>query len=149
MNKELEKLFYGDDESFKPLLSNHGITDGELAHYRNTFMSAEKEYFLELLKDDELREEFILLINEDDDFLLREATKLQDKLENGELESREELELMKTMTSEEREKYHMRKLEIAEGKICLLYGAVRDKALIKALIKSYNIDESMERSIKR
>ena len=140
MNKDLDEFFYSEDGSFKPLTSNYGNTDGDLAHYRNTFMEAEREYFLELLKSKELREVFMLLIDEDDEILISEAKKIHAKLEHGELETREELELMKSMTPKERDDFHMRKLELAEGQLCLLYAAVRDKALIKELVKSYDYD---------
>lgn len=149
MNRDLEEFFYSEDGSFKPLTSNYGNTDGKLAHYRNTFMKAEREYFLELLKSKELREVFTFLIDEDDEMILREATKIQNKFEHGELETREELELMKNMTPEERDNFHMRKLELAEGQLCLLYAAVRDKVLIKELVKSFDYEEDKGMSIGR
>ena len=121
---------YYEDGEFKPLTASHGNINGKLAHLRNTYMTAEREYFEELLKDDKLYEKFETYLNYSADELFDCATTLHEKLEYGEIETPEELEQMKKMTPEERDEYHLRNLEAAEGLMCLLYAAARDKALI-------------------
>ena len=128
----LEGILY-EGEEFKPLTGNQGNTSGELAHLRNTYMEAEREYFEHILADDEIRRFFLNLVNLNASELLDEATKIQEKLETGQLETQADLEKMEHMTPEERDKFHMQKLETAEGLMCLLFAAVRDKAKILEL----------------
>jgi hypothetical protein len=63
---------------------------------------------------------------------------IQTLLETGELETLEELEQMNDMTPEERDVFHMKKLEHAEGLMCLYFAAARDKVLMKVLIRTRN-----------
>ena len=42
----LADSFYEQDGSFIPRTGSSGNTDPELAHIRNTYMEAEREYFL-------------------------------------------------------------------------------------------------------
>lgn len=74
----------------------------------------------------------------DSDMLFDEAMKIQEKLETGQLESTQELEKMRSMTPEERDEFHMEKLENVEGLMCLLLAATRDKVLIKELTLTYS-----------
>jgi len=53
------------------------------------------------------------------------------------LETKKDLQLMENMSPEERETYHMYRLEIAEGMMCLLFAAARDKISILELLKTY------------
>ena len=130
----LEGILY-EGEEFKPLTGNQGNTSGELAHLRNTYMEAEREYFEHILADDEIRSFFLNLVNLNASELLDEATKIQEKLETGQLETPEDLEKMANMSPEEKDEFHMKNLEAAEGLMCLLFAAVRDKANIKNKIK--------------
>ena len=126
---------YYEDGSFKPLTASYGNISGDVETYRNTYMEAEREYFIKLLEDPEIREEFESYENYTSDELFYYAMDIQRKLEYGELETPEEIKLMASMPLEEADKYHMRKLEQAEGMMCLLFAAARDKALIYTLVR--------------
>ena len=128
---DLDGIMYNEDGSFKPFLWHHFNLNGEIAYHRNTYMEAEKEYFSQLLVDEKVRNYLInLLYNNKPDDLYEEAMKIQEKLENGNLESLQEKMQMLSMTPEEREQYHYEKLEYAEGIMCLLFAAIRDKGKI-------------------
>ena len=134
---------YNENGSFKPLLVRYGNVDGELSELRNIYMEAEREYFEKLLEDEMIRNYFIELSeNYHCENLIREAMIIQEKLEAGTLETQEELELMKQMNPEEREKFHLDKLSKAEGLMCLLLAAARDKAKILELVRSCSIKSS-------
>ncbi len=135
---DLEGFMYEEDGSFKPLTASHGNINGSLAHLRNTYMEAERNYFEELLSRDKVRETFFQYIDCDSDVLFDEAMKIQERLETGQLETVEELEKMRMMGSEERDNFHMQKLENAEGLMCLLLAATRDKVLVKELSLTYS-----------
>lgn len=127
----LDNIMYNEDGSFRPFLGHHGNISGEIADYRNTYMEAEREYFSQLLAYEEVRNYIAeLLYNNSPDEIFEEAMSIQEKLESGNLESTQEKIQMKSMSPEEREQYHLRKLEYAEGIMCLLYASIRDKALI-------------------
>ena len=65
-----------------------------------------------------------------------EVEKLEESLNaTSKVETLEELEQMKNMSPEERDSFHMRKLEHAEGLMCLYFAAARDKALIRELVR--------------
>ena len=133
----LESGFYNADGTFNPLTASHGNIDGSLAHYRDTYMQAERDYFGQLLARDEVRDRFVQYIDYDSDMLFSAAAKIQEQLETGQLETMEELQQMQSMQPEQREAFHMRKLENAEGLMCLLLAATRDKVLIKELTMEY------------
>lgn len=141
-----EKRMYNEDGSFRPLQGISGNVSDELADFRNIYMEAEKEYFETLLSDEKLRDYFESLIDEHGEELIKTAKKLHSMIEFGELESKEEVEMMKQSTPSEREKYHMHKLEEAEGLMCLLLAAARDKVKIKTLIMVMKQRESKGRS---
>lgn len=146
----LEEIFYSEDGTFHPLTDKiQGNTNGELAHARNTFMEAERERFLELLKDKKTLDRFLDLLTLDSESLLLEAQKLQDKLEYGEIETREEQEMMKSMTPEERDQFHMDNLTRVEGLIILLSAAARDKVKMLELIKTMDLSEEEHMSMRR
>lgn len=134
----LEGIMYNKDGTFKPLTDSEGNTSGLLAHLRNTYMEAERNYFEHLLSIDTVRDRFLQYAECNSDVLFEAATNLQEQIEFGELETPEEKERMKLMKSEEREAFHMQKLEKAEGLMCLLLAATRDKILIKELTRSYS-----------
>lgn len=143
---DLEGTFYNADGSFKPQTASHGNISGSLAHLRNTYMQAERDYFEHLLAIDEVRDEFFQYMNYDSDALFEAAIKIQEKIETGQLETSKELEKMKSMQQEERDNFHMQKLEQAEGLMCLLYAATRDKALIKELVLTKGYSNGTGRS---
>ena len=136
-NREnLDGIMYDSEGNFIPITASHGNMDGSLAHLRNTYMESEKLYFEQLLTDPAISREFRRLINERSDDLFECAMEIQKRLEYGELETQEEKVRMQTMTPEERDAYHMQKLSKAEGLMCLLYAAAKDrvKTLNKELI---------------
>ncbi len=143
MKNRIREKFYDEDGSFKPLTSSDGNTDKELAYLRNTYMEAERDYFILLLSDKSLREFFGKQLEKDSTYLLLMAQSIQEKIENGEVETPEEREQMKAMSPSERDKFHMKKLEKAEGLMCLLFAAARDKVKMKELYLS--IDDILEK----
>lgn len=142
----LEGILYNEDGSFKPLTGKHGNISDELAHARNVYMEATREYFELLLADKEIREIFVTLTNEHGESLITAANVIRDRLENGMLESKEELEEMKKMSPEERDEFHMRKLEKAMGLMELLYAAAKDKVKMIELVKNVESKESLGRT---
>ena len=132
---DLTGIFYDTSGEFTPKTASHGNVSGDLAYLRNTYMEAEREYFETLLAVPEIREKFIEYLDYSSDYLFAEATRIQDKLESGTLETEEDIERIKSMSGEEKDLYHLRKLEYAEGLMCLLFAAARDKVLIKTLVK--------------
>ena len=150
MNEErkvnLEGIFYNEDGTFIPQTDNHGNIDGELAYLRNTYMESEKKYFEHLLTIDSIRKRFFECFDKDSNALLIQAKKIQEQLEIGNVETKEELEQMKLMTPEELDKFHMYKLECAEGLMCLLFAAARDKVRILELVKEYDEENSVSRT---
>lgn len=137
----LEGIMYNSDGTFKPITANDGNINGNIAHLRNTYMESERNYFERLLAIEEIREEFLLCLGYTNDLLYKRAVKIQQDIEYGNLETQEELEKMKLMTPEKRDEYHMRKLERAEGMMCLLLAAIRDKVKILELVKTYTNDD--------
>ena len=134
----LEDIMYHSDGSFMPFVGHHGNIGIEIENYRNTYMEAERDYFSYLLADKQLRDYLEDLLH---DYrpgdIFEEAITLQEKIESGELESREEKEKMKLMSPEERDQFHLNRLMYAEGTLCLLYAAIRDKALVLDEIESW------------
>lgn len=130
---------YNDDGTFKPLSANYGNVNGELANLRNTYMESEKEYFEKLLEDESIRNYFVSISeNINGEVLIKEAMNIQEKLETGNLETPEERSLMQQMSSSEREMFHLKKLEKAEGIMCILFAAARDKEKILELVRTYS-----------
>ena len=150
MNEErkvnLEGIFYNEDGTFIPQTDNHGNIDRELAYLRNTYMESEKKYFEHLLTIDSIRKRFFECFDKDSNTLLIQAKNIQEQLEIGNVETKEELEQMKLMTPEELDKFHMYKLECEEGLMCLLFAAARDKVKILELIKTYEEENSISRA---
>lgn len=143
----LEGIFYNEDGTFKPLTDNHGNTNGQLAELRNTYMESEREYFEYLLMVKEIRNVFLGYLDYDSDTLFRYAIKWQEKIEYGMLETEEDLKKMESMTPEQRDNFHMSRLERAEGVMCLLFAAARDKAKILELVKTYENELNDERDL--
>ncbi len=144
-DKKIGETFYDEDGSFRPLTSSFGNSDGELAYLRNTFMESEREYFIYLLSDETIREFFGEQLKEDSSYLLKVAQSIQQSIEYGEVETPEEREQMKAMSPEERDQFHMRKLSRAEGLMCLLFAAARDKAKLLELYLSISDSKKEEK----
>ena len=146
----LDTIMYNYDGTFRPFVGHHGNISIDIADHRNTYMEAERDYFALLLSNKEIREYLRdLLYNYSADEMFDEAVSIQDRLESGNLESEEEKLQMKSMSPQERDEYHMQKLIYAEGLMCLLFAAVRDKALILDEIQCweerfYDIEKSTE-----
>ena len=134
--------FYKEDGTFQPLVDNYGNTSGKIAHFRDTFMEAERDYFESLLLDQKVRDEFYLMIkilsNEE---LFDAAMKIYHDLETGNLETSDDKKLMESMSAEEADSFHMHKLEAAESYMCLLLAAIRDKARILELVENINMNQ--------
>lgn len=137
MNENINygSMMYDENGSFIPQTGSHGNMSEKLAHLRNTYMEAEREYFECLLSDKSVRDEFLTLLEIHADNLFDYALTIQEQLEYGNLESEEEKSKMKSMSSEQRDAYHMQKLERAEGMMCLLFAAAKDKVRVLELIK--------------
>ena len=139
---DLSNVFYDSENNFMPLTDSDGNINGKLSNLRNTYMEAERQYFSELLSYDSIRERFMMFLDYSSDALFASAVSIQEKLETGMLESKEELEMMKMMSPQKREARHMKNLEEAEGLMCLLFAAARDKVKIKELVKTYSHSRS-------
>ena len=139
MKIDLTGILYNEDGTFKPMTASHGNISGELANLRNTYLEAERDYFEHLLVDNDFRIFFKKMIDEyDSEALFNIAMGYMEKLESGEIETEEEKQLMKSMSPELRDSFHMYKLENIEGLICLLLAAARDKVRIHELIHTPN-----------
>ena len=132
----LNGIFYNENNEFIPLTARNGNTNGNLSHLRNTYLEAEKSYFEKLLEDEEIRNSFYSFINYDSEKLFKYAMEIQYNLETGAIETKEQLEQMKLLTPEQRDMEHIRNLEKAEGLMCLLFAAARDKVDILELVKT-------------
>lgn len=143
----LEGIFYDKEGNFTPLTDNHGNTSGDLAHLRDTYMESEREYFECLLAIKEVRDTFISNIGLNSDELFKYGIEWQEKVESGLLEDEHDLKRMEYMTPEEKDAFHMRKLEEAEGMMCLLFAAARDKAKILELVKTYDNEDTRKRDL--
>lgn len=143
----LEGVFYDKEGNFTPLTDNHGNVRGDLAHLRDTYMKSEREYFEYLLSIEEVRNTFLSYLQFNSDELFQYAIEWQEKLETGLLEDEHDLKRMEYMTPEEKDAFHMRKLEEAEGMMCLLLAAARDKAKILELVKIYDNEDNRKRDI--
>jgi hypothetical protein len=73
------------------------------------------------------------------------AMEIQFKLETGSLETKDELEKMQGMNPSERDLFHMKKLERAEGIMSLLYAAAKDKVKLNELILTMSSSHSKGR----
>lgn len=139
----LDSQFYTEDGEFKPVVASHGNISGEFAYVRNAYMEAERDYFTALLSNKSIRDQFTSYAYSDNynpDFLFEAAMKLQENLENDNLHTKEELDAMKDMTPEERDRFHIDKLSETEGLIALLLGAIRDKALVLDYLIPYRTE---------
>ena len=136
---------FNEDGTFIPYGANQGNVSGEIARYRDIFLTAEKDYVVKLLEDENIQSYFQdNLVNADSEALFEEFKKIESQLEFGELETPEERKQMENMSPEERDDFHSRKLSVAEGKMVLLMAAIRDKELIKELVLINNQSEEKE-----
>ena len=93
---------------------NYDNINGNVAHLRDTFLEAEREYVVELLKNDEVIEVIRRLNgNYSRDVLVATAKDLMDRVEAGEFDDKEMLKV--------------------EYQITVLLAAIQDKVLIKIL----------------
>ena len=154
MKLNLDPFFYNLDGSFKPIGRIDGTTDERLKSLRNTFMENEKEFFLELLNNPEECKALSNHCNgKSTDELFEEALTIMHKLEYDDLETHEEKEMMKKMSSEEKRKFHAEKIYNAEASICFLFASAGNKIVRKSLylfgkepdVESYKLlNESLE-----
>mgnify|MGYP007070217534 CR=1 FL=1 len=140
---DLEGILFESDGSFIPFTANHGNVDGEIAEYRNIYMEAERNYFEKLLSVPHIKETFKKLVidNDSNDDLFQFAFSLQEAIENGNLETPEELKNMESMSSADRDNYHMKKLEEAEALMCIAFAAIRDKALVIQYLENERVSQ--------
>ena len=141
----LDGIMYDENGNFIPLAASHGNISSDLANFRDTYMKAEKEYFEYLLAIPRFYEAFNSYLHFDSGTLFSYAEDIHDRIENGNLESTKDLEIMKNMTPEERELFHLQKLEYAEALMCLLLAAARDKARILELVLTMESGKSLGR----
>ena len=113
---EAEKFFYTESGEFKPLNDEEGNISEDIAHLRNVFLEAEKDYFLALLSTNV--EYFNELVELPTDLLYAEAQKRIDMIENGQVKEEN--------------------LEYEEGIITFCLAAIRDKALILKLVRRFD-----------
>ena len=132
---DLTNILYNEDGTFKPLTDYHGNVSFDLANLRNKYMEAEREYFEHLLSFENIYQRFLKAVDMNSDDLFAYAMRIKDKLETGTLETPDEMAEMAKMSPEQREKYHMMMLEIAEGEMCLYLAAAKDKIKIQELVK--------------
>lgn len=142
----LNGILYDKNNEFTPLTNSHGNVDENLSNLRNIYMTAEKDYFEKLMSNNNIRERFIQFLNDDSDKLFQATLEIQTALETGKLETSKQIEQMKNLSPEQREKLHMENLEIAEGLMCLLFAAARDKVDILEYVKTYSNGESHSKS---
>ena len=106
------------DELISSITPNKGNVDGNISHLRDTFLEAEREYVLELLKSEGVRS----LITEINEFtpekLFAISKKLVDDIELG-LVPDDQMELM-------------------EQRLTVMLAAIQDKQLIKELTFRYS-----------
>ena len=134
----LEGIFYDENGDLTPLTGSYGNINGNLSSLRDTYMKAERDYFEALLIDEKIREYFYSKLDSEPEELFNQAMKIQELLEYGDLESAEEKKMMEKMTPEDRDAYHMRSLERAEGIMCLLYAAAKDKVKVLELVNTHS-----------
>ncbi len=137
LNDEIENQndgFYDKNGKFIPFGYEWGNTNPDIAHLRDTYMEAERDYFIALLGDERNRTHFLRLLQLPDDLLFEEAEKLRTKIESGNLENEEDKDKLAQLSPQERDKYHMELLDWAEGNLCLILAAIRDKAHIHELV---------------
>ncbi len=102
----------------------------EIDNLRQVYLNAEYDYFIELLKNKEIRD-CITKFNENysTTFLYEQAIRLIDSIENGEVKEDS--------------------LEIVEGQIAIYLAAIQDKELIKKLILYMQNEIFNERGLTR
>ena len=143
----MNENMFSENGEFIPQTADHGNISGEVAHLRDTYLSAERDYFLELLRNEEVLEYLKRIVDCPPDVLYEEAIKEMTKLETGQLESEVEMQRMQNMSAKQRDMYHMATLSLSEGKIALLLASIKDKVLIKMLIKTMDENKENEESV--
>ena len=141
MNENEKK--YNEEGLFKSLTSSHGNIDGELSHFRNTFLEVEREYFKALLSDKDIRNMFQELASSyNNEQLFETAMEIYNNIEMGTIETKEDLEKMKSLTPAEKDSYHLRVLEKNEGMMTLLLAATTDKVKLLELVKTIESEKN-------
>ena len=117
-----------NENEFKPLTSSHGNISGEIENLRNTFLNAEYEYLIFLLRNERNRK-LLMYINQNisSEGLYKLAKERIDQIEHGEVKEED--------------------FETVEGQITLLLAAIQDKVLIKQLVLAIEKDEKEKRDI--
>ena len=142
-NETKNNDYYNEDGTFRPLTSRDGNTDGELSHLRNTYMESERKYFEFLLSKKNIRNVFQEFVNNyNSEELFKYAISIQNKIETGMVETKEDFEKMKAMTPEEKDEYHIKLLASSEGMMCLLLAAASDKSKMMRLVKTMESEEN-------
>ncbi len=136
-----ESMFYDENGNFKPLTGRIGTLDENKSLLRDTYMEAEKKYFLSLLSNEKTCRMFLDYTEQYADDLFSAAEKVMEKMESGQLETEEELEAMKKMSLEDADALHFRVLERYEAVLTLLLAAARDRVRVKYLAL-YRTDKS-------
>ena len=120
--------------------------DKEKVRIRDEFMASERDFFKELLLSDRLfckeMMDFIRKEKIDSKKALDLAVELYERIENGTLESRDELEEMDSMSPEEREEAHLKNLIQAEKTMCIFFMMAGNPTQLELTIdKEHHKDE--------
>ena len=133
--------YFDEEGNFVPIGRSSGNVDGNTAHLRDTFLESEREYARALLSDPEIINFFRTKITDySPSHLIEQAVEIQNQLESGQLETEEERKTMEKWQPEERDEFHMEKLEQAEKELILLFAAISDKVILKELKLHIHID---------
>ena len=116
-----------EGKEYEPLQGSHGNISGEIAHLRDTFLSAEYDYLKALIQIPEFKEFVVTALDYPPEELFKEATKRIDRIENGEVKESD--------------------LEQVEAEITILLASIQDEVLLKELILSLDNNESRGRSL--
>ena len=109
--QSLQDEMMADISDITPYKSN---VSGDIAHLRDTFLTAEREYVTELLKSEDMRELIAEINQNSPDVLFEMAQSLVDKVEMGQIP---EDQMVRT-----------------EQQLTVLLAAIQDKVLIKDLV---------------
>lgn len=116
--------------------------DREKVRIRDEFMSGEREFLKELLLSDRIfcKEMMNIIRKEkiDSKKALDLAVELYERIENGTLESKDELEEMDSMTPEERDETHLKNLIQAEKTMCIFFMMAGNPTQLELTIEKEN-----------
>ena len=144
-----EHIFYDENGAFIPLSDGKELSSMELDVLRKTYLEAERKYFLALLDNKDIKKLFYKYAELSPSELFKKAMEIYDMIENGKVETPEELEMMKQMSLEEADKYHISLLSKYEALMALLLAAAREKGRFREKIFHEVYDSSEEKSRSR